>query len=139
MFYKGLNLISTYKDGRFTKTIKESIASIQNGNNIVIFPEKSESGYQDTLEGFYNGFVMLAEVCQKREIDLPIYVSYYNKKRKLYIFDKPVLYSEISKNNKTKSEIAEALCNRCNEIGELSKTYELPNTKPQKENKKDSK
>ena len=139
LFYKGLNLISTYRDGRFTKTIKESITSIQNGNNIVIFPEKSENGYQDTLDGFYNGFVMLAEVCKKRGIDLPIFVSYYNKKRKLYIFDKPVLYSEISKNNKTKSQISEELCNRCNELGNLSKTYELPNTTPQKENKKDSK
>lgn len=41
LFYKGLNLISTYPDGRFRNTIKESLTAINNGENVVIFPEKS--------------------------------------------------------------------------------------------------
>ena len=57
LFYKGLNLISTYPDGRFRNTIKESLTAINNGENVVIFPEKSTNGYQANLEGFYGGFV----------------------------------------------------------------------------------
>ena len=35
VFYKGLNLISTYKDARFRRTIKESLEALNNGENIV--------------------------------------------------------------------------------------------------------
>ena len=38
LFYSGLNLISTYKDIRFTKTLKESYNAIKNKENkIMIF------------------------------------------------------------------------------------------------------
>ena len=59
LFYSGLDLISTYKDGRFIKTIRESIKALKDGDNIVIFPENSEKGYLEELEGFHAGFVLL--------------------------------------------------------------------------------
>lgn len=118
IFYKGLNLISTYKDGRFRNTIKESLQAINNGENIVIFPEKSINGYQATLEGFYGGFVLFAETCKKRNIDLPIYVSYFNKQKKIYLIDEPIYYSELSDKFKTREEIATYLCDKCNALGE---------------------
>ena len=37
LFYKGLNLISTYPDTRFRKTLKESINTLQSGTNLIIF------------------------------------------------------------------------------------------------------
>ena len=37
LFYKGLNLISTYRDNRFIKTIRESLDSLNKGENIVIW------------------------------------------------------------------------------------------------------
>lgn len=119
MFYKGLNLISTYPDARFIKTIKESISAIRAGENIVIFPEKSTNGYQEVLEGFYGGFCLFAEVCLRGEIDLPIFVSYFNKKKKIYLIDKPVLYSEMVAKYQTREKISQALCDRCNELGQL--------------------
>ncbi len=66
LFYKGLNLISTYRDVRFRKTIRESLAAIRAGENIVIFPEDSTKGYLEELEGFHAGFVVFAEVCKNR-------------------------------------------------------------------------
>lgn len=119
MFYKGLNLISTYHDARFTKTIKESLSAIRNGENIVIFPEISNDGYKETLDGFYAGFVLFAEVCKRGGIDLPIFVSYYNKKKKIYLIDKPVKYSELCKNGESREVISQKLCDRCNELGEM--------------------
>lgn len=119
LFYKGLNLISTYRDERFIRTIKESIDSLKEGNNIVIYPEISDNGYLDELEGFHPGFVALAEVCKRRGIDLPIYVSYFRKKDGLFIVDKPIMYSELSANGETKDEICKKLCLRCNELGKM--------------------
>jgi hypothetical protein len=119
LFYSGLNLISTYRDGRLTKTLKESVEAIQNGENIVIFPEDSKNGYLEELEGFYAGFVLLAETCLKKGIDVPIFVTYYRKKDLVYIVDKPVLYSELKKTCSDKKEIAKKLVDRCNELGKM--------------------
>ncbi len=118
LFYKGLNLISTYKDARFIKTIRESISALKDGDNIVIFPENSENGYLAELEGFYAGFVLLCEQCKKEGVDVPIFVSYFKKEENVYIVDKPILYSKISK-DKSREQIAKDLCLRCNELGKL--------------------
>ncbi|MBQ1280862.1 MAG: hypothetical protein IIY16_01280, partial [Oscillospiraceae bacterium] len=53
IFYKGLNLISTYHDTRFRKTLRESIEALEAGESIVIFPEDSKNGYLAELEGFF--------------------------------------------------------------------------------------
>lgn len=119
LFYKGLNLISTWKDGRFLTTLRESVEALQNGENIVIFPEVSENGYLAELEGFHAGFVALCEVCKKKGIDVPVYVTYFRKSDLKYIVDKPVLYSELTANGETKEQVLERLLNRCNELGKM--------------------
>lgn len=119
LFYKGLNLISTYRDGRFMKTLRESVEAIKNGENIVIFPEVSDKGYLAELEGFHPGFVALCEVCKKKGIDLPIYVTYFRKSDLKYIVDKPVLYSELTANGESREQVIERLLNRCNELGKM--------------------
>ena len=120
MFYSGLNLISTWHDTRFVKTIKESIDALKCGENIVVFPEDSTNGYLDQLEGFHPGFVMLAETCYKRGMDLPIYVTYFNKKKLIYMVDKPVYYSTLAKDGRSREEIAKILAERCNELGRMT-------------------
>ena len=119
LFYKGLNLISTYKDQRFFTTIKQSVEALKNGENVVIFPEDSTKGYLAELEGFYLGFLALAETCKRRGMDIPIYVTYFRKKDKVYIVDNPINYSELIKNGETKEEIAKRLVDRCNELGKM--------------------
>ena len=120
LFYSGLDLISTYKDGRFIKTIRESVEALKQGDNIVIYPEDSNKGYLKELEGFYAGFVLLCEKCLKEGIDVPIVVSYFNKYTKTYIFDKPTKYSQIKEKYQTKEEISKQLCLRCNELGQMT-------------------
>jgi len=119
LFYKGLNLISTYKDARFIKTVRESLEAIKQGDNIVIYPEDSKNGYLKELEGFFAGFVILADACKKEGIDVPIYVTYFKKEEKVYVIDKPIMYSELCKKYTTKEEKAKALCDRCNELGNI--------------------
>ena len=119
MFYKGLELISTYHDARFKKTIDESINSIKDGNSIIIFPEISDKGYLDVLEGFHPGFTVLCSILLKKGIDMPITVAYYKKSEKHYIVDKPVMLSEVFVEGIAREEIAERFCNRCNELGQM--------------------
>lgn len=119
MFYCGLNLISTYKDSRLLKTIRESIEALKEGHNIVIYPENSENGYLAELEGFHAGFVVLAETCLKRGMDIPVFITYYKKATNQYIIDAPVNYSQIKEKYVTKEEITKALCSRCNELGKM--------------------
>ncbi len=119
LFYKVLNLISTYKDVRFFGTIKESYKAIQNKENIVVYPEDSSKGYLATLEGFYAGFMVFAESCYKKGVDIPIVVSYFRKEQKVYVFDKPINYSDLINKYQTKEKAIEYLLNRCNELGIL--------------------
>ena len=117
LFYRGLTLISTYRDHRFRNTLKESIKTIEAGATLVIFPEDSSKGYFNTITGFFSGFVMLANVLYKKGYDMPIFVTYLRKKEKIYVVDKPILYSELLKTGMDKNQIALMLKERCNELG----------------------
>ena len=119
LFYSGLNLISTYKDGRLKTTIKQSIEAIKNGENIVIFPEDSKDGYLPELKSFYLGFALLAEKCLKENIDVPIYVAYYKIKENIYVFGESILYSKLKEICANREEIANYLLNKCNELGKI--------------------
>ena len=120
LFYKGLKLISTYKDSRLRKTLTESVEAIKNGENVVIFPENSEDGYLAELKGFYAGFVLFAEQCLKQGIDVPIYVSYFKKSEKTYIFDEPIKFSELKAICQTRDEMTVYLLAKCNCLGKIS-------------------
>lgn len=125
LFYSGLNLISTYNDSRFVKTIKESYATLKSGENIIIYPEDSTKGYLAELEGFHAGFAMLCEYCKRKGYDVPIYVSYFKKSENTYIIDKPVMYSQLSAGDESKEQIAKNLCERCNELGKMKTEKEV--------------
>jgi hypothetical protein len=120
LFYKGLKLISTYKDARLKNTLTQSFNAISQGENIVIFPENSEDGYLPELKGFFAGFVLLANYCEKQGINVPIFVSYYKKKENKYIFDSPIMFDKIKEEYRTKEEIADYLLRKCNNLGKLS-------------------
>ena len=126
LFYSGFDLISIYRGTGLVRTMRESTKSIANGDNVVIFPEDSSKGYLAELEGFHSGFVLLAELCYKKGIDVPIYVSYYRKSDRTYVFDTPVKYSELLAQHGTRADIAAYLCNRCNELGKWTENENTP-------------
>lgn len=117
LFYKGFNLISTYRDARFIKTMRESLEAVKNGESIVVYPEDSAKGYLAQLEGFFAGFAVFAEHALKRGVDLPIVVSYFRKEQKIFVFDKPIKYSNLIAEYGNKEKVIEYLLNRCNELG----------------------
>ncbi len=125
LFYCGLNLIPTYRDIRFCSTVRESLSVISQGQSIVIFPEDSDSGYHDHLTSFHCGFLAFLRIAKKRGYDLPIYVAYLDKKTKLHLFDVPVKYSDLVASGATHEELAEMLCQRCNELGEMCRSGQI--------------
>jgi hypothetical protein len=122
LFYKGLNLISTYRDMRLAHTLRESWEALRDGTSIVIFPEVSDKGYLDVLEGFHGGFLLLLEFCKRRGMDVPVYVTYYNKENQAHVVDKPILYSELLRLYHDRESQAAYLLARCNRLGEISKS-----------------
>ncbi|MBQ3048201.1 MAG: hypothetical protein IJD48_04230 [Clostridia bacterium] len=119
LFYSGLNLISTYPDVRFRKSIKESLKTINSNQNLVIFPEDSSNGYHDTLLSFYSGFVFFADICLKQGKDLPIYVMYFKRKENTFIVDKPIMYSELANMKLDKKDVAKMLCDKANSLSSV--------------------
>lgn len=119
MFYRGLELISTYPDVRFKNTLSTSIGVLKKGNTLVIFPENSDDGYHKVIKEFRPGAVMLLEQCVKNGLDVPVYVAYYQKKAKRHVFDKPVMVSELLGQGLSRAELCQQLCNRCNVLGQM--------------------
>ena len=117
MFYKGLQLTSTYPDARFCGTIKKSYKILEGGENICIFPEDSSRGYFDKLTLFHEGFITFADYCLKKGKDLSIFVAYFHKKSRTFIVDAPFQYSELKVQGGTRKDIAKRICDRCNELG----------------------
>lgn len=120
LFYKGLRLVSTYPDVRFWQTLKHSVQILEEGDNIVIFPEDSSKGYFGKLTSFFAGFAALGELCLKRGIDVPVYVSYLQHKKHVYVYDEPIMYSQLKARYASRDEMAHALLNRCNELGQMN-------------------
>ncbi len=116
LFYKGLQLIPTYRDARFKQTIQKSLSSVKSGSNLIIFLEDSSDGYHDKLKCFYAGFTMIGDACLKEGIDLPVYVSYYRKKDKTFLIDKPILFSRLKGLYKDRQKLADMMCERTNRL-----------------------
>ena len=119
MYYIGLELISTYRDVRFKNTLKQSIDALKQGHTLVIFPEISDKGYLKELEGFHQGAFMLLECCKKQGLNVPVYVAYYKKDTKQYIFDAATSVDGLLSQGLSREALAQQLCDRCNELGRM--------------------
>ncbi len=120
LFYRGLNLISTYRDCRLRHTLAESIDALREGSSIMIYPEISDKGYLKELEGFQQGFTLLIKHCLRAGMDVPLYVSYYQKEARRYVIDKPIYISQLSEQYSSREAMAQALCERCNQLGKMT-------------------
>lgn len=55
LFYKGLNLISTYKDARFLKTIRESVSTIEKGETSLFSLKFQKKAISNSWKVFIRG------------------------------------------------------------------------------------
>lgn len=120
LYYKGIHLIPSFGDARFRSTLSESLRTLNNGCSVVIFPEKSDNGYLRELTGFYPGAVMLFQYCRKKGLNPPVYIAYLQRDSRRYIFDAPTTVEKLLDSGLSRTELAEKLCSRCNELGRMT-------------------
>lgn len=115
--YKGMHVIPSYPDGRLLKTLRISLDHIENSRAVMVFPERSETGYHETLTGFSAGFVVLAERYKKLHgEDIPIYPIYYHKSLNKMVVGEPHSLDEFKDKNMTRNEIANEFCKITNQL-----------------------
>lgn len=120
MFYKGLQLIPTYPDGRLKTTIETSMRYLNENSNIIIFPEDISNGYFDVLKTYFSGFWLLAkQYYEKFKRDIKIYNMYLKRKGRALIIDKAISIKELLNKNLSRKQIAEMFKDRANELATM--------------------
>ena len=109
MFYVGMRIIPTYPDARLMNTMRLSTKVFESGKDIVIYPEDSTHGYDDEIKRFFPGFVTLLDFLYNKGHDVPVYVTYYNRKDNTFYINYAIKYSELKKKYSSNEEIAEQM------------------------------
>ncbi len=118
-FYKGIELLSTYKDSRLKETFDKSVERLDKNQSILIYPENSSEGYKEVLEEFYPGFVTLSKIYyRKRGEDLPVYPVYVFKQEEVLLVGKPQYIQPLIKQGMTKEQIATHFMGAVNQLRE---------------------
>lgn len=93
VIFNNARTIPVYKDGRVFSTFRESLAKLEDGKNIVIFPEYDKK-YNNILYDFQDGFIDIAKLYHRRtgkELSfVPLYVA--PRLKKVYV-GKPIKFS----------------------------------------------
>ncbi len=116
-FYKGIELLSTYKDSRLKQTFDKSIERLDKNQSILIFPENSSDGYKEVLEEFHPGFVSLSKIYfSKRSEHLPVYPVYVYKKEHVILIGQPQTVQPLLDKGMSKEEVATHFMNQVNAL-----------------------
>ena len=115
--YKGMRIMGTYPDARFTKTLRNSVKVLDAGYSVMIYPENSNEGYEDVLSEFFPGFVMLSNVYFKHSgEDLPVYPVYYSVKKRIMVIGKPMYVQDFVKQGLDRYELAQKYRDAINQL-----------------------
>jgi len=116
LIFNNARTIAVYKDNRILSTFRESIAKLQSGNNIVIFPEQDKR-YNNIIYDFQEGFVDVARLYYKRTgkelLLVPLYIA--PKLKKMYL-GKPIKFSADTPTKKERRRICDYLMQEITEI-----------------------
>ena len=114
--YSVAGTIPVYYDNRVYKTFDYSMQCLQQNVPVMVFPEDSDAGYQEIIDRFHGGFLMLSKMYyRKHGVDLPIYTPRFNTKPKQIVIGKPMYYNEMAK-TKTDQEILDIFRNYMNDL-----------------------
>ena len=78
LIFNNARTVAVYRDSRIMRTFRETVSKLQNGNNIVIFPEQDKK-HNNIVYEFQNGFVDIARFYYKRTgrelCFVPVYIA----------------------------------------------------------------
>lgn len=117
LFYKGMRILPTYPDARLATTVKKSIAEMENGISMLIFPENSDDGYHEVLKEFHCGFFALAKLYYERTgKDIDIVDMYYHRRANVVIVGEPRSYTSLAERFDSREQVAEFFLNDVNDM-----------------------
>ena len=116
LIFNNARTIAVYKDNRILSTFRESVAKLQNGNSVVIFPEHDKK-YNNIIYDFQEGFIDVARLYYKRtgkELSfVPLYIA--PKLKKMYL-GKPIKFSADAPIGEERCRICDYLMNEITAI-----------------------
>ncbi len=104
--FNSADIVAVYRDGRLINTLKKTVNSLEEGYNIIIFPECSTS-YNNIINQFEENFVDVAKLYYKRTGKTLSFVPMYNAVRlKKVLFGSPIKYDP----NVSSEEMKKIIC-----------------------------
>ena len=120
-FYRGMKILPSYPDARLRKTLQYSMAMLDAGGAVSVYPEDSSKGYFDEMTTFLQGFVALAQAYYKKTgEDLPIFPVYWGRKPNKIVVGKPLYVQPMVQEGLDKTQIADRFKD---EVNRLYTTY----------------
>lgn len=126
-FYKGLSYliaplsvcvfnqahtIGVYRDARIASTFKKTIAALEDGANVVVFPEHLVP-HNNIVYDFQDKFIDVARLYYKRTGKSLAFVPMYIAPRlKTTVFGQPVVYNPEAPKDQERRRVADALMER---------------------------
>lgn len=100
---KNIHPIAVYKDSKILSTFKNSVQSLKNGENIIIFPETHEKN-NNIVNNFQTGFVNISKFYEKQcQMPLLFVPAYVCPELKTVVFGDP-MGTDLDISNKEKSK-----------------------------------
>lgn len=116
LIFNNARTIAVYRDNRILTTFRESIAKLQDGKNVIIFPEQDVK-HNHILYDFQEGFVDIARLYYKRTgkqlFFVPLYIA--PNLKKMYLGE-PIKFSADTPIAEERRRICDYLMNKITDI-----------------------
>ncbi len=110
------DVIPVYRDGNITKTFRQSLKAMENGEDLVIFGESTER-YTEYINRLQPGFVDIARLYYRRTGKrLNFYPVYVEKKNAVISVGKPIAYDPELKPEEQRKVITDYLCDNIDRL-----------------------
>ena len=109
-------VIPTYDDARFYITISQSVDELNSGGVVILFPEESETGYQDDMVTLKPGFIYLLDYLRMTNRNIPVIPAFVNKSSKTINIGQKINYEELLNKNMEKEEILKYFADQMNNL-----------------------
>ena len=107
--FNNANTIGVYRDARIMSTIRETMAKLQEGASVVIFPECNEK-FNNIIYNFQEGFVDIARFYHRKYgVELAFVPMYIAPRLKKICFGKPVRFCAATPYEAERRRIREVL------------------------------
>ena len=122
--------IAVYHDNphKLMQTFRETIATMQAGDNILVFPENAETSpdhryVQEGVSEFFTGFTMIGQMYANKTGDCPLLVPMYaDKKKRLITYGTPTRYDAEAPVNEEKDRLCRYLRGEIMRLAGLEET-----------------